>query len=34
MNVEGARAFGLEAHVVRGVEETRARLRELDLLPG
>lgn len=34
VNVEGARAFGLEAYVVRGVEETRARLRELDLLPG
>lgn len=34
VNVEGARAFGLEAYVVRGVEETRARLRALDLLPG
>jgi putative hydrolase of the HAD superfamily len=34
VNVEGARAAGLEAYVVRGVEETRARLRELDLLPG
>ena len=32
VNVEGARAFGLEAHVVRGVAETRARLRDLDLL--
>jgi putative hydrolase of the HAD superfamily len=34
VNVEGARAAGLEAYVVRGVEETRARLLELDLLPG
>jgi len=34
VNVEGARAFGLEAHVVRGVEETRARLRGLGLLGG
>jgi putative hydrolase of the HAD superfamily len=34
VNVEGARAFGLEAHVVRGVEETRACLRELGLLGG
>ena len=33
VNVEGARAFGLEAYVVRGVGETRARLRELELLP-
>ena len=33
VNVEGARAFGIEAHVVRGLAETRARLVELDLLP-
>lgn len=33
VNVEGARAFGLEAYVVRGVEETRSRLFELRLLP-
>jgi putative hydrolase of the HAD superfamily len=32
VNVEGARACGLEAHVVRGVEETRSRLRDLALL--
>jgi len=32
VNVEGARACGLEAHVVRGVEQTRRRLRDLDLL--
>jgi putative hydrolase of the HAD superfamily len=32
VNVEGARAFGIEAHLVRGLEETRARLVELDLL--
>jgi hypothetical protein len=30
--VEGARACGIEAHVVRGVDETRSRLREIDLL--
>jgi putative hydrolase of the HAD superfamily len=34
VNVEGARACGLEAYVVRGVEETRSRLFELKLLPG
>lgn len=34
VNVEGARACGIEAYVVRGPEETRARLVELDLLPG
>lgn len=34
VNVEGARACGIEAYLVRGVEETRARLVELDLLPG
>jgi len=33
VNVEGARAFGLEAHVVRGLAETRAKLVELELLP-
>jgi glucose-1-phosphatase len=33
VNVEGARACGIEAHLVRGVEETRARLVELALLP-
>jgi glucose-1-phosphatase len=32
VNVEGARACGIEAYLVRGVEETRARLVELDLL--
>ena len=32
VNVEGARAFGLEAYVVRGVDETRACLQELGLL--
>ncbi len=32
VNVEGARACGLEGHVVRGVDETRSRLRDLDLL--
>ena len=32
VNVEGARACGLEAHVVRGVDETRSRLRDLGLL--
>jgi HAD superfamily hydrolase (TIGR01509 family) len=34
VNVEGARACGIEAHLVRGLQETRARLVELDLLPG
>jgi glucose-1-phosphatase len=34
VNVEGARACGIEAYVVRGPEEVRARLVELDLLPG
>ena len=34
VNVEGARACGIEAHLVRGLDETRARLVELDLLPG
>jgi HAD superfamily hydrolase (TIGR01509 family) len=34
VNVEGARACGIEAHLVRGLAETRARLVELDLLPG
>lgn len=33
VNVEGARAFGIEAHVVRGLGETRAKLVELELLP-
>jgi putative hydrolase of the HAD superfamily len=33
VNVEGARACGIEAHVVRGPAETRARLVELELLP-
>jgi HAD superfamily hydrolase (TIGR01509 family) len=33
VNVAGARAFGIEAHVVRGLAETRAKLVELDLLP-
>lgn len=33
VNVQGARAFGIEAHVVRGLAETRAKLVELDLLP-
>ena len=32
VNGEGARACGLEAHVVRGVDETRSRLRDLGLL--
>jgi putative hydrolase of the HAD superfamily len=32
VNVEGARACGIEAYVVRGVEEARARLVQLDLL--
>lgn len=32
VNVEGARACGIEAHVVRGLKETRARLVELDIL--
>ena len=34
VNVEGARAFGIEAHVVRGLEQTRAKLVELEFLPG
>ena len=33
VNVDGARAFGIEAHVVRGLAETRAKLVELELLP-
>jgi len=33
VNVEGARACGIDAHLVRGVAETRARLVELGLLP-
>jgi len=33
VNVEGARACGLEAYLVRGVEETRSRLVALGLLP-
>ena len=33
VNVEGARACGIEAYLVRGVEETRSRLVELRLLP-
>ena len=33
VNVEGARACGIEAHLVRGLDETRARLVALDLLP-
>jgi len=33
VNVQGARAFGIEAHVVRGLDETRAKLVALDLLP-
>jgi putative hydrolase of the HAD superfamily len=32
VNVEGARAAGIEAHVVRGVAGTRAKLVELGLL--
>lgn len=32
VNVEGARAAGLEAHVARGIGETRACLRALGLL--
>jgi HAD superfamily hydrolase (TIGR01509 family) len=32
VNVEGARAAGLEAHVARGIGETRDLLRALDLL--
>ena len=31
-NVEGARACGIEAHVVRGIAETRATLAGLGLL--
>lgn len=34
VNVEGARAAGLEAHVARGIGETRDCLRALGLLPG
>ncbi len=34
VNVEGARACGIEAHVVRGVGETRGKLEELGLLGG
>lgn len=34
VNVEGARALGIEAHVVRGLDETRATLVGLGLLPG
>jgi putative hydrolase of the HAD superfamily len=33
VNVEGARACGIESHVVRGLGETRARLVELNILP-
>jgi len=33
VNVEGARAFGIESHVVRGLAETRAKLIELEFLP-
>jgi putative hydrolase of the HAD superfamily len=33
VNVEGARACGIEAHVVRGLGETRRKLAELELLP-
>jgi len=33
INVEGARACGIESHQVRGPAEARARLVELDLLP-
>ena len=33
VNVDGARAAGIEAHVVRGTAATRARLVELGLLP-
>ena len=33
VNVEGARACGIEAHVVRGPGETRAKLVGLGLLP-
>jgi glucose-1-phosphatase len=32
INAQGARACGIEAHVVRGLEETRARLRDLGLI--
>lgn len=32
INAEGARACGIEAHVVRGLHETRARLASLGLL--
>jgi FMN phosphatase YigB (HAD superfamily) len=34
INAEGARACGIESHVVRGLDEARARLVELDLLSG
>lgn len=34
VNVEGARACGIESHLVRGLAETRLRLVELELLPG
>lgn len=34
VNVDGALACGIEAHLVRGVGETRARLVDLGLLPG
>ena len=33
VNVDGARACGIEAHVVRGLAQTRTKLAELDLLP-
>ncbi len=33
VNVEGARACGIDAHLVRGLAETRSRLAELGLLP-
>lgn len=33
VNVEGARACGIEAHLVRGLAETRGKLAALGLLP-
>lgn len=33
VNVEGARACGIEAHVVRGLQEARSKLAELAILP-
>jgi len=32
INAEGARACGIEAHVVRGLDETRTRLRDLGII--